>query len=164
MSTGRLSPRLLGRPQIGPLPSAGRHNHNSAGRAGGTSAPAARVFAGDYTASTATTPATALMAPAICGETLKRPGSFTSTSVPSLSISTLSQKRLTWLRSALNVLNDRELRIVSERRLRDEGATLESLGESLGISKERVRQIENRALEKLRHALLRDHPDQVSFV
>ena len=104
------------------------------------------------------------MAPAICGETLKRPGSFTSTSVPSLSISTLSQKRLTWLRSALNVLNDRELRIVSERRLRDEGATLESLGESLGISKERVRQIENRALEKLRHALLRDHPDQVSFV
>jgi RNA polymerase sigma-32 factor len=75
-----------------------------------------------------------------------------------------SERRLTWLRSALNVLNDRELRIVSERRLQDEGATLESLGESLGISKERVRQIENRALEKLRHALLRDHPDQASFV
>jgi RNA polymerase sigma-32 factor len=48
--------------------------------------------------------------------------------------------------------------------LQDEGATLESLGESLGISKERVRQIENRALEKLRHALLRAHPDQASFV
>src|ERR1700737_1558483 len=75
-----------------------------------------------------------------------------------------SERRLTWLRSALNVLNDRELRIVSERRLQDEGATLELLGESLGISKERVRQIENRALEKLRHALLRDHPDQASFV
>src|SRR6266436_4045881 len=42
----------------------------------------------DYTASTATTPGTALMAPAISGETLKRPGSFTSTSVPSPSIST----------------------------------------------------------------------------
>src|SRR5262245_36765319 len=39
----------------------------------------------DYTASTATTPGTALMAPAICGETLKRPGSLTSTSVPSFS-------------------------------------------------------------------------------
>ena len=75
-----------------------------------------------------------------------------------------TERRLTWLRSALNVLNDRELRIVNERRLRDEGATLESLGESLGISKERVRQIENRALEKLRHALLREHPDQASFV
>ena len=75
-----------------------------------------------------------------------------------------SERRLTWLRSALNVLNERELRIVSERRLRDEGATLESLGESLGISKERVRQIESRAREKLRAALLRENPDQASFV
>jgi RNA polymerase sigma-32 factor len=75
-----------------------------------------------------------------------------------------TERRSTWLRSALNVLNERELRIVSERRLKDEGATLESLGASLGISKERVRQIENRALEKLREALLRDHPDTASFV
>jgi RNA polymerase sigma-32 factor len=74
------------------------------------------------------------------------------------------ERRLTWLRSALTVLNERELRIVRERRLQDEGATLESLGESLGISKERVRQIENRALEKLRAALLREHPDRASFV
>jgi RNA polymerase sigma-32 factor len=74
------------------------------------------------------------------------------------------ERRTSWLRSALTVLNERELRIVSERRLRDEGATLEALGESLGISKERVRQIENRALEKLREALLRDHPDSASFV
>jgi RNA polymerase sigma-32 factor len=74
------------------------------------------------------------------------------------------ERRTTWLRSALNVLNERELRIVKERRLRDEGATLEQLGESLGISKERVRQIENRALEKLREALLRDHPDTATFV
>jgi len=74
------------------------------------------------------------------------------------------ERRLTWLRSALTVLNERELRIVRERRLQDDGATLESLGESLGISKERVRQIENRALEKLRAALLREHPDRGSFV
>jgi RNA polymerase sigma-32 factor len=64
------------------------------------------------------------------------------------------ERRLTWLRSALAVLNERELMIVKERRLQEDGATLESLGESLGISKERVRQIENRALEKLREALL----------
>ena len=74
------------------------------------------------------------------------------------------ERRTIWLRSALTVLNERELRIVRERRLRDEGATLEELGESLGISKERVRQIENRALEKLREALLRDHPDTGTFV
>jgi RNA polymerase sigma-32 factor len=75
-----------------------------------------------------------------------------------------TERRTSWLRSALTVLNERELRIVRERRLKDEGATLEALGESLGISKERVRQIENRALEKLRDALLRDHPDTASFV
>jgi RNA polymerase sigma-32 factor len=75
-----------------------------------------------------------------------------------------TERRTTWLRSALTVLNERELLIVKERRLQDEGATLESLGESLGISKERVRQIENRALEKLREALLREHPDTASFV
>ncbi len=74
-----------------------------------------------------------------------------------------SERQLSWLQKALNVLNERELRIVRERRLREEGATLESLGASLGISKERVRQIENRALEKLREALLRDHPDRATF-
>jgi RNA polymerase sigma-32 factor len=74
-----------------------------------------------------------------------------------------SERRLSWLRSALHVLNPRELRILRERRLRDEGATLEALGESLGISKERVRQIENRAIEKLRVELLREHPDQAAF-
>jgi RNA polymerase sigma-32 factor len=67
------------------------------------------------------------------------------------------ERRSGWLRTALGVLNERELRIIRERRLQDEGATLESLGETLGISKERVRQIESRALEKLRGALTKNN-------
>lgn len=69
------------------------------------------------------------------------------------------ERRHRWLNHALRVLNERELRIIRERRLQDEGATLESLGARLGISKERVRQIENRALEKLREALVRENPE-----
>ncbi|UDL94483.1 MULTISPECIES: RNA polymerase factor sigma-32 [Lichenihabitans] len=64
-----------------------------------------------------------------------------------------SDRRVTWLKEALKVLTDRELRIVRERRLAEETATLEALGARLGISKERVRQIENRAMEKLKRAL-----------
>ncbi len=62
-------------------------------------------------------------------------------------------RRIVWLREALGVLTERELRIVRERRLAEDSATLEALGARLGISKERVRQIENRAMEKLRRAL-----------
>ena len=62
-------------------------------------------------------------------------------------------RRARWLTDALAVLNERELRIVRERRLSESLVTLESLGDELGISKERVRQIENRALGKLRKAL-----------
>ena len=62
-------------------------------------------------------------------------------------------RRIVWLREALGVLTERELKIVRERRLAEEAATLEALGSRLGISKERVRQIENRAMEKLRRAL-----------
>ena len=69
------------------------------------------------------------------------------------------ERRSGWLRAALHVLNERELKSIRERRLTDDGATLESLGTRLGISKERVRQIENRALEKLRVALVRENPD-----
>ena len=58
-----------------------------------------------------------------------------------------------WLNQALAVLNERELRIVRERRLADKQATLEAIGGRLGISKERVRQIEHRALKKLRQAM-----------
>ena len=66
------------------------------------------------------------------------------------------------LYTALGVLNERELRIIRKRRLAEEGATLESLGSELGISKERVRQIENRALEKIRGAILEEYPEMSS--
>lgn len=65
------------------------------------------------------------------------------------------QRRQAWLRLALADLTERELRIVKARRLSEEALTLEELGETLGISKERVRQIENRAVEKLKSAVYR---------
>lgn len=74
------------------------------------------------------------------------------------------ERRYQWLQSALTVLSERELRILKDRRLSDEGETLESLGVRLGISKERVRQIENRALEKLKKALIERNPSFASAV
>lgn len=65
-----------------------------------------------------------------------------------------SERRLSWLKQALSVLNERELRIIRERHLNENVVTLETLGGKLGISKERVRQIEHRAFEKLRVALI----------
>jgi len=65
------------------------------------------------------------------------------------------ERRAGWLRDALCVLNEREMKIIGERRLSEDGATLEALGETLGISKERVRQIECRAMEKLKSALIK---------
>ena len=65
------------------------------------------------------------------------------------------ERRAIWLKDALGVLNEREMKIIGERRLSEDGATLEALGETLGISKERVRQIESRALEKLKSALIK---------
>lgn len=74
------------------------------------------------------------------------------------------ERRSSWLKSAMTVLSERELRIVRDRRLSEEGATLESLGNSLGISKERVRQIECRALEKLKTALVESQPNDAAFI
>lgn len=64
------------------------------------------------------------------------------------------ERRHHWLYSALGELNEREMKIIRARRLAENGATLEELGVLLGISKERVRQIENRALEKLKAVLV----------
>jgi RNA polymerase sigma-32 factor len=81
-----------------------------------------------------------------------------------VSVSIDDERRVTWLHSALDVLSERELKIIRERRLQDDGATLEALGTKLGISKERVRQIETRALEKLRAALLETNADRSAYV
>ena len=59
-----------------------------------------------------------------------------------------------WLKKAMQGLSEREQRIIGERRLREESVTLEELGRELGISKERVRQIEHKAIEKLRAAIV----------
>jgi len=58
-----------------------------------------------------------------------------------------------WLVTAMRGLNPRERYIVAERKLKDEGRTLESLGEELGLSKERVRQLEAAAFAKMRRSL-----------
>ncbi|HEX5846913.1 MAG: RNA polymerase sigma factor RpoH [Rhodoplanes sp.] len=57
------------------------------------------------------------------------------------------------LSEALSVLNDRERRIFEARRLADEPVTLEELAEEFGVSRERVRQIEVRAFEKVQKAV-----------
>ncbi|MBR46725.1 MAG: RNA polymerase factor sigma-32 [Rhodospirillaceae bacterium] len=64
-----------------------------------------------------------------------------------------SSSRATWLHEALGELSERERIIIGQRRLRDESVTLAELGRDLGISKERVRQIEHKALQKLRTLL-----------
>jgi RNA polymerase sigma-32 factor len=57
------------------------------------------------------------------------------------------------LGAALNVLNERERRIFQARRLADEPITLEELADEFGVSRERVRQIEVRAFEKVQKAV-----------
>jgi RNA polymerase sigma-32 factor len=58
------------------------------------------------------------------------------------------------LQGALEVLNERERRIFEARRLSDEPMTLEQLAEEFGVSRERVRQIEVRAFEKVQEAVV----------
>jgi RNA polymerase sigma-32 factor len=62
-------------------------------------------------------------------------------------------KRQELLTSAMSNLNERERHILTERRLKDEPATLEDLSKEYDISRERVRQIEVRAFEKLQKSI-----------
>ena len=63
------------------------------------------------------------------------------------------QERMGLLRDAMKGLNEREQHIIRERRLSEEPTTLEELSQHYGISRERVRQIEVRAFEKLQKAI-----------
>ncbi len=59
-----------------------------------------------------------------------------------------------YINSAIDTLNDREKTIIRLRKFKEKSITLDELGQILKISKERVRQIETKALEKLKKALL----------
>ena len=77
-----------------------------------------------------------------------------------------SSRRKEWIANALKALNPRETHIIMQRRLCEDSVTLETLGHELGISKERVRQIEHQALGKLRRALERivGDPDEAGLL
>ena len=64
-----------------------------------------------------------------------------------------SENRHNALGDALTVLNDRERRIFEARRLAEDPITLEELADEFGVSRERVRQIEVRAFEKVQKAV-----------
>lgn len=60
------------------------------------------------------------------------------------------ETRSKWLHEALDTLSDRERKIIARRFLEDDKSTLAEIGETFGVSKERIRQIEAKALDKLR--------------
>lgn len=64
-----------------------------------------------------------------------------------------AKTRSKWLEEALGTLSSREQKIIRDRHLQYETVTLEDLGNELGVSKERVRQLEARAMEKLKDSL-----------
>lgn len=64
-----------------------------------------------------------------------------------------AQTRSIWLSEALGELSDREQTIIRERHLGQQSVTLEDLGKQLGVSKERVRQLEQRAMDKLKTSI-----------
>jgi RNA polymerase sigma-32 factor len=69
-----------------------------------------------------------------------------------------------WLLQAMNDLNERERFIVRERKLRDTPRTLESLGQELNLSKERVRQLEAAAFGKMRKSLENQSREVLHFL
>ncbi|MFC1673844.1 RNA polymerase sigma factor RpoH [Pseudomonadota bacterium] len=64
--------------------------------------------------------------------------------------------RHTMLQTAMAQLDDRERHIFIERRLKDDPVTLEELGQHYGVSRERVRQLEARAFDKVQRAMTED--------
>lgn len=74
-----------------------------------------------------------------------------------------AKTRSKWLAEAIGDLSPREQTIIRQRRLSDDAVTLEELGKELGVSKERVRQLEQRALNKLRMSILRKVHDETDL-
>jgi len=74
-------------------------------------------------------------------------------------------QRQSLLQNALHVLDEREKEILQDRRLVDEPKTLEELSQKHKVSRERIRQIENRAFEKVQKAMLENvkRPKQLSI-
>jgi RNA polymerase sigma-32 factor len=64
-----------------------------------------------------------------------------------------NQMRNSFLNEALTKLTDRERRVIEARKLQDEPATLDDLSKEFEVSRERIRQIEVRAFEKLQKAV-----------
>ena len=71
-----------------------------------------------------------------------------------------TNKRKALLDKAMSILNEREKEILFDRRLNEEPKTLEELSQKYNISRERIRQIENRAFEKLQKEMLEQAKDQ----
>ena len=67
----------------------------------------------------------------------------------------------TWINQAFDALTDRERMIIRRRKLSDDPSTLEALGGELGLSKERVRQLEAQAMKKMKTRLVTMHGDRV---
>ena len=64
------------------------------------------------------------------------------------------EQRKDLLKDSIKILNDREKQILYARRLNEEQETLEDLSKKFKISRERIRQIENKAFEKLQKHML----------
>ncbi len=69
-----------------------------------------------------------------------------------------------WLLDAIGSLNEREQFIIRERKLKEPARTLESLGDELGLSKERVRQLEAAALAKMKKRLEQESREVQDFL
>ncbi len=79
-----------------------------------------------------------------------------------LALSQEASQKHTLLENALMTLKDRERDIITKRQLRDPSLTLDDLSKEHGVSKERIRQIEARAMEKLKAAMLPSLPNYAS--
>lgn len=75
-----------------------------------------------------------------------------------------SRTRSRWLAEALGDLSDRERTIIRKRHLANAPVTLDDLGHQLGISKERVRQLESRAMGKLKTSIGRHVPERAALL